>query len=405
MGFATGPFRQLRIKKETTWGTLAGTSGGQLLRRKAFSLDEKRNTYSSQEVRTDQMTGLPTHGTRYADGMIDCEMSGGSYAQLLQSLCRRDFTAVTSLTGLSLTMAGSGPTYTVTRAAGDFLAGGIKVGMVARITAGSVNANNLNKALFVVGATATVLTVIPWGNGTMTAEGPIASCTIAVPGKITYVPVSGHTNDSYTAEDWHADIAQSEVYSGMRVSSFDFKAPATGNIEASIKLLGKGLVLPGTSAYFTAPTAATTSSAVTAVNGVLRFAGAQQAAVTALSFNVDGQAETGQVLGSNFTPDVFVGPVLVKGQLSAYFDTATVRDAVINETTVALNVVAYAGTTAAAEFIAFTLPALKLTSRSKPDSQRSIIQTFDFEAGYNAAGGTGTDSEATNFWVQDSLAP
>jgi hypothetical protein len=405
MAFATGPFRQLRIKKETTWATLAGSSGGQLMRRKAFNLDEKRNTNSSQEIRTDQMTGLPTHGTRYADGMIECEMSGGTYVTLLQSLLRRDFTAVTSLTTLSLTMAGSGPTYTVTRAAGDFLAGGIKVGMVVRITAGSVNANNLNKNLFVVGVTATVLTVVPWGNGTMTAEGPIATCTIAVPGKVTYVPASGHTNDSYTVEDWHADIALSEVFSGMRAVGFDFKVPATGNVEASIKLLGKGLVQTATSAYFSAPTAATSSGAVTAVNGILRFAGAQQAAVTGLSFNVDGQAETGTVLGSNFTPDVFVGPIVVKGQLTAYFESATIRDAFLQETTVALNAVAYAGTTAAAEFLAFTLPALKLTSRSKPDSPRSIIQTFDFEAGFNSAGGSGTDSEATVFWTQDSLAP
>jgi hypothetical protein len=403
MPLATGPFRQLRIKKETTWGTLAGTSGGQLMRRKSFSLDEKRNTYSSQEVRTDQQTGLPTHGTRSAEGMIDCELSGGTYQLLLQSLCRRDFTAFSSITGLSLTMAGSGPTYTVTRSAGDFLTGGVKVGMVVRITAGSVNSNNLNKNLFVVGVTATVLTVVPWGNGTMTAEGPIATCTIAAPGKLTYVPASSHTNDSYTVEDWHSDITQSEVYAGMRVSGFDFKAPATGNIEASIKMLGKGLSQTATSAYFSSPTAATTSGAVTAVNGVLRFAGAQQASVTSLSFNVDGQAEVGQVVGSNFTPDVFMGPIVVKGQLSAYFDSATIRDAFLNESTVALNVVAYAGTTAGAEFLAFTLPALKLTSRSKPDSQRSIIQTFDFEAGYNSAGGSGVDSEATVFWVQDSL--
>jgi hypothetical protein len=394
----------LRIKKETTWGTIAGTSGGVILRRKTFELNEQRNTFNTEEIRTDQQQGLPTHGTRTANGTIECELSGGSYQLLLQSFLRRDFTTVTAITALSLTMAGSGPTYTVTRAAGDWFAGGIKTGMVVRITAGAVNANNLNKNLFIVSMSTTVLTVIPWGNGTMTAEGPIASCTVTIPGRITYCPASGHTLDSYTMEDWHSDIAQSEVYTGVRAASFNFTAPATGNIGASIGLLGRGLNTTGTSAYFTSPTAQSTSAPVTAVNGVLRLAGAQQTVVTGIQFAADGGMTTGQVIGSNFTPDVFVGPITVSGSMSAYFDTVTLRDAYKDESIIAANLVAYAGTAANAEFLCFTLPALKITSRSKPDNPSAIIQSFNFVGGYNSAGGATVDSEATSLWTQDSLA-
>lgn len=405
MSIATGPFKQLRYKKETTWGTLAGTSGGQILRRKVSGLDEVRNAFGSQEIRTDQQRGIYVHGTRRAEGSINGDLSGGTYKDLMQSLVRRDFTAVTAITGLSLTMAGSGPTYTVTRGSGSWLSDGVKVGMVVHITAGSVNANNLNKKLFVVTLTSTVMTVVPWGNGTMTAEGPIASCTVSVPGKITYVPASSHTNDSYTMEHWFSDISQSEVFAGCKIASADFNLPASGLIEATFGVMGRGFgQAPSGSAYFSSPTAATTSAGYTAVNGVLRAASAQLAVVTGLSIRVDGGMSVGEVLGSNYTPDVFPGPIIVNGQLTAYFDGATLRDAFYNETQISLHAVAYAGTTAAAECMAFTLPALKLSGAQKNDGTGPILLTCPFEAIVNASGGTGTDSEATSFWVQDSLA-
>lgn len=405
MTIATGPFKQLRYKKETTWGTLAGSSGAQILRRKTSDIDEARDTYGSQEIRTDQQRGIYVHGTRRAEGTVNGDMSGGTYKDFLQSLLRRDFTTLTAMSSLSLTMAGAGPTYTVTRGAGSFLTDGVKVGMVIRITAGSVNANNSNKNLFVVGLTATIATVVPWGNGTLTAEGPIASCTISMPGKLTYIPASSHTNDSYTVEHWFSDVSLSEVFTGCRIGSADIGLPATGLAEITFGMLGKGFgQAPSGSAYFSSPTAATTSAGVTAVNGVLRAAGAQQAVVTGASLKVDGAMSAGQVIGSNYTPDVFAGPLTANGQLTAYFQDATLRDAFYNESTVALNLVAYAGTTAAAEFVCFTLPAIKLGGAKKNDGAGPIIMTAPFEAIYNASGGAGTDSEATTVWVQDSLA-
>ena len=58
-------------------------------------------------------------------------------------------------------MAGSGPTYTITRSTGSWLTDGIKKGQIGRITAGAVNAANLNKNLVVLSLTSTILTVMP----------------------------------------------------------------------------------------------------------------------------------------------------------------------------------------------------------------------------------------------------
>lgn len=405
MTIAVGPFKQLAIKKETVWGTLAGASGSQFIRRKTAALDEVRSTFGSDEVRTDQQRGTYVHGGRHTEGNITGDLSGGTYQMLMQSHMRRDMTAVTALTGMSITIAGAGPTYTVTRAAGDFLAGGIKQGMVVQLTMGSFNALNINKNLWVVSATATVLTVIPWGNQQMFAEGPIASATLTVPGKITYIPASGHTNDSYTMEIRQTDIAQYEVHSGCRISTMDLNLQPGGIAEVQFGVLGRGYgQAPGGTPYFTSPTAAGNAAGVSAVNGVLRAAGGQLAVVTGLSIKSNGSMTTGDVVGSNYTPDVFAGPIIVNGQLTAYFDSATIRDAFYNESIVSLAVVMYAGTTANAASLSFVVPAIKFGAAQKSDGPGPVILTCPFEAIVNSAGGAGTDTEATSLWVHDSLA-
>lgn len=403
MTIAVGPAKQLRFKKETTWGTAAGTSGGQLLRRVTSDIDLSKDTYESNEITsTYQLTDF-RHGARKVGGTIKGELSPGSYSAFVQSALRRDFSTVTASTALSLTFAGTGPTYTVARSAGSFLTDGWKVGMVVRVTAGSVNANNTAKNLLITSLVAGTATVVPGGNGTLTAEGPIASCTMQPTGKITYVPASGHTNDSYSIEHWYSDISQSELFTGCKIASLDLSLPPTGMATIDIGVLGKDMTT-GTAAYFSSPSAATTTGVLAAVNGTLQVNGSTVGIVTGLSIRVDGGHTTGAVVGSNYTPDVFPGRVKVSGQLSAYFENATMRDLFLNETTFGINAVFYTGSTAAADFIAVTLPACKAGGASKSDGEQGLQLTMPFQAVYNSSGGSGISSEATTIWMQDSQA-
>jgi hypothetical protein len=222
MPIARGVAKSLAYKKETTWGTLAGAAGAKYLRRVTSAFNLAKEAYESAEIRVDRQTADMRHGVRSATGSINGELSPASYSDFMQSLVARDFTSKTSLSSLSLTIAGSGP-YTITRAAGSWLTDGVTVGTVIRLT-GTFNANNLNKNLLVASMTATVLTVVVLNGSTMTAEGPIASAGVSFPGKQTFVPATGHTDDSYTVEEWYSDIAQSEVdiieNSNGRVSTY-----------------------------------------------------------------------------------------------------------------------------------------------------------------------------------------
>ena len=405
MTIAVGPAKQVRFKKETAWGTAAGTSGGQLLRRVTSDIDLSKETYESNELTSTYQLIDYRHGMRKVGGTLKGELSPGSYSAFVGSALRRDFSTVTASTSLSLTIAGTGPTYTISRGtSGSFLTDGWKVGMVTRITVGTgLTASNLNKNLLITSLVAGTATVIPGGDGALTAEGPIASCTMVPTGKITYVPATGHTNDSYTIEHWFSDIAQDEYFTGCKIASLDPSLPPTGMATIDIAVMGKDMT-DGTAAYFSSPSAATTTGVLAAVNGVLQVNGATVAVVTGLSIKVDGGMTTGAVVGSNYTPDVFPGRVKVTGQLSAYFQDATLRDLFLDETTFAISAVFFTGTSSNADFIAVTLPACKAGGATKSDGEQGLQLTMPFQALYNSSGGSGISSEATTIWIQDSQA-
>lgn len=403
MAIASGIAKQVRYKAESAYNTAPGASGAQSLRRVESSINVEKDTYASAELRTDYQISDFRHGTRRTAGSIKGELSPLTYADFMAAALRKDFVAGVSAASLSLTIAGAGP-YTVTRATGSWLTDGFKAGDVVRITAGSVNASNLNKNLYVVSLTATVLTVVVPNASAMVAEGPIASCTCSVTGKKTYTPTTGHTDKSFAIEHWFSDIAQSELYLGCKASALDIQLPPTGLATIGVDVMGSGSVTTNTSAYYTSPTAPTTTGIAAAVNGLLYIGATAVATCTGLSLRVDGGYSGDPVVGSNFMPGIFPGRVNVTGQFTAYFENATFRDAFLNETELALSALLTSDNAAAANFLAFNLPRIKLGSASRSDGEKGLILTANFQALYNGSGGTGISSEATTLSVQDSAA-
>jgi len=402
MAIASGVAKSVRYKVEATYGTAPGASGGQLLRRVTSDLGLTKETYQSNEIRADYQVADFRHGIRRVGGTLKGELSPKTYADFMAAALRRDFAAVSAISSLSITIAGSGP-YTITRATGSWLTDGVKIGHVVRLTAGSFTAGNLNKNVLVTGLTATVITGIVLNASTMTAEGPIASSTLTVVGKQTYVPTTGHTDKSFYFEHWFSDVAQSEQFSGVKINSIDISLPPTGISEISLGLMGKDIAT-GTSAYYTSPTAATSTGVMAAVNGVVLVGGTQVAIITGMSIKIDGGYSGDPVVGANTVPNVFPGRVRVTGNFTAYFQDATMRDYFVNETEISIVAAFTTANDANADFLSFAMPRVKVGSATKDDGEKGIIQSFDFTALYNSAGGTGTSSEATTLFVQDSQA-
>lgn len=401
MPIAKGTAKQVAYKRETTWGTPAGASGAKYLRRVTASFNLMKETYESGEIRTDRQVADFRHGVRSAEGSLNGELSAGTYADFMQSILARDFATVTPVASLSVTIAaGTAPLYTVTRAAGSWITDNIQPGHVIRLTAAGLNANNSAKNLLIVSLTATVLTVIVLNGTALTAEGPIASTTATVVGKTTFAPQTAHTDDSYTVEEWYSDIAQSEVYTGMKVNSVAVQLPATGLTTIDIGFAGKDLGVKGTSQYFTTPTASNTNGIFAAVNGAMIVGGQVVGLITSADFTIERATENAVAVGTNSVADIFTGRIRVNGNLSVYFQDATFRGYFDNETTVSVVLALAADNTATSSFISFTLPKVKLGSFTKDDQELGLVASTSFTALLNDV--TSGGLPATTMSVQDS---
>ena len=403
MTIAQGVKKVVSYKKQTGLGVPASGSGGQELRRVTSTINLTKETYQSSEIRSDQQIADFRHGSKQVSGSLSGELSAGTYKDFLQSVLRKDFVAISSLTAAAVTIVAS--TGVITFQTGNPLTGGIKIGNVVRITVGSVAALNLNKNLLVTGVTATTLTVKTL-NGSALADNAtsVTGVTVAVPGKYTYTPETAQTNDYYTVEHWFSDVAQSEVYSDIVQTNAQVKIPANGMATIDFPLIGLN-VTTGTSQILTSPTAITTGGVTAGVNGLLLVAGAPVAIVTSIDFDVNGNtAIADAVVGSLTRPDVFQGTVNATGTFSAYFTDATFRDYFINETEVSIVVALTTDSTATADFVVFTMSRVKLGGSDVTDGQNGLTRTFPFTALKNTAGGAALANLATTIMVQDSLA-
>jgi hypothetical protein len=405
MTFATGVAKQLKYKVESVWGTIPAAGSAQLLRRVTSTLGIKKQTYESNEINPTYQRNDFRHGMRSAEGTITDELSPGTYKDWMAAAVRRAFTTVTAITGASITIAGSGPTWTITRAAGSFLSDGIKQGYIVRLTAGAFNAANLNKNLIVNAVTsATVLTVSLFpGVAALVAEGPIVTATVTVPGKVTFVPSSGHTDLSYSIEHWHLDLSLSEVFSGCKMGKMNLNLPPTGMATVAFDIIGRDTTNAGAE-YFTSPTAATTTGVTAAVNGALVAQSGLASNVTSLSIALDGNMTTEPIVGSNVYGDITEGRILLSGQMTAVFQDAVMRDYFLNETEVSLFVALSASSAVGSDFLSFALPRIKFGAADRDDGDKALIITLPFTALYNFAGGAGVQTEQTTFQIQDSQA-
>ncbi len=406
MTIATGVAKAVAYKAESTWGTAPGATGAAYLRRVSCDLDQSKGINESQEIRTDYQIADYRHSVKTAKGTLKGELSPGSYSDFIAAALRRAFTAVTPIAALSITIAaGVSPAYTLTRGSGSFLTDGVKIGNVVRLTAGTFNTANLNTNLFVVALTATVATVLVVNGGTLVAEGPITGATLTLPGKKTYVPITGHTDPSFAIEQRFADIGQYELFVGNKVSTIALQMPATGMIGIDIGFMGQQRYQGGSSPYFTTPTAAGATGVLASSSGVLVVNGAPVAVVTGLNVSYDGGMTSPQgVVGSNLIPDIFEGRVKISGDFSAYFQDGDFRDAFDAESACTLALALSTGSTGTADFIALSLPNIKLGGASKDDGEKGLTQKVPFMALYNSAGGAGTATEQSTIAVQDSQA-
>lgn len=378
MAKARGISKVVAYKKETTFGELAGASGGKQLRRTSADFKSVRENYSSNEIRSDQQIADFRLGTRSSEGSLEGELSPSSYSDLIEAVLARDFTAGTSQTLVDFTLAAAGLLHTLTRTTGDWSTT-FKVGDIVRISVAGSAANQDNN-LIVVGVTALVLTVRAISATPLVPEA-ITGATVSQVGKNTFVPKTNHTDSSFSFEEFYSDIGQSEVHTGVKVGSWSVTVPASGLVTTSFSLQGKGLAQTGTTQYFTNPAPLTTTGVVASVNGAILINGsATNACITDFSINLERGLEASQCIGSISAETIFTGSVRVTGSMTVYFEDAWLKTQFEQENVISLVLALATGSAKDADVITFVLPKVKLSSASNADSEMAVMTSLDFTA-------------------------
>lgn len=377
---AQGINKVVTYAPETVWGEISVANGKQIRRVTAdFSL--VKESYSSNEIRTDYQTSDMRHGVRSVEGSINGELSPGSYSDFFAAILARNFTTVVGVNDADVTIAAAGTNFTITRSdvAGDYLADGIKVGHIVRMTGVGLNAANAGNNLLVISVTATVLTVKVLSSVSLIAEGPISAVDIAPVGKETYIPQTGHLDPSFTVEQWYSDIEQSEVFTGVKFSSANIALPATGLVTVDFSATGKDLAQVGVSQEFSSATAPNVKGIFASVQGALLVNGSEAGCITDASIGIERATENSTCVGSDSISEIFVGKISATGSLSVYFNP-TMRDYFSAETEVTIVLALTTSEAKDADAMSITLPRVKLGSATAADAELGITQSVDFTA-------------------------
>ena len=413
---ASGIEKKVVLAPQATKGTIpaANLNTAQYLRRVTSSLNVTKETYQSNEMRADRQIADFRHGVQSVEGSITGELSPGTYKLLMAAILRKDFVAAkiggpeSDITAAST--SGAAGTFTSASSA-TFITDGLKVGDVVRWTGFTTAGTGNNARNFLITAlTQKVMTGIMLDGNPVVAKVETAAVTATGVGKKTWTPATAHTENWFAVEHYFSDVGLSEVFYDLKVNSMAIKLPATGLATVDFGLMGLNYAnkASGDAPYFTSVLAAATSGILAAVNGALYVQGTKVALLTGLDFDVAANLSSEPVVGSNVKPDIFDGRVAVKGNMTVFFEDATFRDYFLNETEVSINCVFTTGTGATADFIAFTMPRVKVGGASKDDGEKGLVQTMPFTALFNSSGDDGTTNTATSLAttlsIQDSKA-
>ena len=132
-----------------------GPSGGQIMRRVASTLAFTKDTYQSNEIRSDYQIADFRHGLHKVAGNISGELSPLTYADLFAASLRTDWVNPVALSNTTLTsMAADGTASTLTFAGGDPVASGLRSGMGVKFSGLTTTANN-NTTFMITGFSGT----------------------------------------------------------------------------------------------------------------------------------------------------------------------------------------------------------------------------------------------------------
>lgn len=368
-------------------------TGGQILRRVASTLNLGKDSYQSQEIRSDRQIADFRHGIRRVQGGVAGELSPATWFDLINAVHRATAGATIALSNTELTsVAATNSTSLLTFGGGSPTSSGLRVGDVIRFTnLSEASNNNTNFLIRSFGGTSNrEVTVYP----APADMGADTSFNLTRPGESTQPPLTSHVSTKWAIEEYAADLDIARLFTECRAAGYRLSLPSTGMATIEVSFLGRDMevLTAGSAPFFTSPTAATTTGILAAVNGHIRVGGTAVGVVTGIEIAHDLSASADPVVGQNFVPEIFLGRNNVSGTVTAFFESATLINNFLDEDEVSILVYLTASSAANADAMTIYLPRVKFGGAERQTSgEGGQVLTLPFQALLYTGAGAGID--------------
>ena len=402
MAFASGINKVVVVHKETVWGTApaAGSTSARYIPRVNLDLALAREAFASDRINSHAQVGESRSGTDVVSGTLADEIATGSHTAMYECLLRGVF--ATGATSTKITVSSSAVDNSLNDSGNGFITGGYKIGDVVDITGFTAPATANNGRAMIMSLTAGKMVL---SGVTLVTKAAGDSVVVTVAGKKLGVPaeVANRTDDSYTVEQFYADIGVSRLATGCKFgsASFSLQPDAMGTVDFDVQAKD---MKTAAMRYFTAPQAAYASSVMASNKAFLMMDGAPAVLVTGLDFEVQGNLEAASVVG-NLQPDgtrpsaaIFQGRIEVSGTVTAFFENDVLFEKFRDEDEITL---AFWMKGDGGKDIVFKMGRVKLGSATPNDgSTGGLTQEISFNALYRE-GATGTAYDDSSIIIQE----
>jgi len=335
---ADSSLSKLYSLKEAQWG-VTPASAMKSMRFTGEGLGFNITTSSSNEIRSDrQITDLIQTGAE-ATGPVNFELSYGTYDEYMEGALGGLFanldsgddddgiiTAGTTAGNLDFVLDDVGNTVTL----GSAVVHNIVSGQWFKLT-GSTTDDGYHLASDVTGQVLTVASI---------TTGETIESVATIKGSMLR---NGVTQHSWTLEKFFSDITQYISFTGMMVGSMEMSMAVNEILTGSFNFMGKDSAIDVTSVGTGAPSDSTTTDVMNAVSnlGSIMEGGAPITGtfLQNLSINVDAGLRPQTGIGYLGNVAIGLGRMNITGELSAYFEDASLYNKYLNntETSVSFN--------------------------------------------------------------------
>lgn len=305
---------RLHMKAQSVLGTpVSGTGafGVEVLPSQGLAMAIQ--SIESQMIRRNRMRKRPRHGSRSVTASYETELTAdGALDDVFEGVLGGTFAAAQTYSNTDwggLTITGTG--VTLTFAAGTIITDGVRAGMMGKLTNMSVSANN-SVWFPIIGVAEGVITAAP---GYLVDNGADAAWDITIARSLS--TATPYTDRYFTVEEYQSDIDRSKLGEDMRFNSLSFDCQADQHVKIGFGLGGRDMSAPdaGNSPNFTSVAFGSGDSLVL-LDGGLFVNGVKRTNVTGFQWGLAAPVSTIPVVGTNISPDVFLGQFAMTGNFN-----------------------------------------------------------------------------------------